>query len=121
MFTAHPALEVSFTVVAANHHGGTVAATIVDMMAVSVHFVAAAVAPPAAAAVAVAAVLATVDAAVDAAVVALLVDVVFDMRFVLVFMTHSTPEVSFESAWALFFKMREGIEGGGLCAMIEYV
>ena len=108
MFTAHPALEVSFTVVAANHHGGTVAATIVDMMAVSVHFVAAA-----AAAVAVAAVLATVDAAVDAAVVALLVDVVFDMRFVLVFMTHSTPEVSFESAWALFFKMREGIEGGG--------
>ena len=116
MFTAHPALEVSFTVVAANHHGGTVAATIVDMMAVSVHFVAAAVAPPAAAAavaVAVAAVLATVDAAVDAAVVALLVDVVLDMRFVLVFMTHSTPEVSFESAWALFFKMREGIEGGG--------
>ena len=109
---------MSLTAVAANDRTGTVAVAIVVMVAVVVDVVAA-VAPPAAAAVAAAAVL----AAVDAAVVALLVDIVLALLAVLgsdveksarrptcrlywFFAAHSAPQVSFASAWALFFKMR---------------
>ena len=108
---------MSLTAVAANDRTGTVAVAIVVMVAVVVDVVAA-VAPPAAA-VAAAAVL----AAIDAAVVALLVDIVLALLAVLgsdveksarrptcrlywFFAAHSAPQVSFASAWALFFKMR---------------
>ena len=67
-FLLVPALEISFTAIAANDRTGTVAVAIVVMVAVVVDVVAA-VAPPAAAAVAAAAVLAAIDAAVVALIV----------------------------------------------------
>ena len=70
IFIAYPALEVSFTTVAANDRAGTVA-MIVNMEAVAFHVVAA-VAPPAAAA-----------ATVDATVVALLIDIIIIVDIVL--------------------------------------
>ena len=69
IFIAYPALEVSFTTVAANDRAGTVA-MIVNMEAVAFHVVAA-VAPPAAA------------ATVDATVVALLIDIIIIVDIVL--------------------------------------